>query len=306
MLGGLHVSLLGSFRIFHEGQSAPDRVTPTAQALLAYLLLRRDRVHHREVLAGTFWGESSEQRARSCLNTALWRLRKVLEPEGVPKGTYLITTSTGEVGFNCSSNFRLDIADFEGGMEGIVDQPDHKLTLQDLERVQTALRLYEGDLLEGLYDDWVLHERERLRLLYIEGLTLLMHHFCERGNYQAGIACGHKILAEDPLRESVHREVMRIHLLNGERGAAIRQYETCARILMDELAVPPMEETQNLYASFMAAGAPSSVGGEMETADRDARAALAYLEQAMCEVKRAQARLRLILRRVKRSNVEQG
>lgn len=299
---GLNVSLFGSFRIFHEGRSAPHGVSPPAQPLLAYLLLRPDRVHRREVLAGTFWGDVPEHRARSSLSTALWRLRKVLEPEGVPKGTYLITNSIGEVGFNGSSNYRLDVADFENGIKGVIDKPDCKLTVEELEHVQSALRLYEGELLEGLYDDWILRERERLRCLYIEGLTFLMYNFHCQGSYQPGLACGQKILAEDPLRETVHRELMRIYLLDGQRGAAIRQYETCARTLMDELGILPLEETQNLYASIVSSGEGLSLARATETVDTHLRAAIEDLDQATRDMTRAQARLRLAFRSLKHTN----
>jgi DNA-binding SARP family transcriptional activator len=52
-------------------------------APLAYLILYRNRPHSREVLTGIFWGDHPENRARSCLSTALWRLRKALEPRGL-------------------------------------------------------------------------------------------------------------------------------------------------------------------------------------------------------------------------------
>ena len=92
---GLRISLFGTVRIVYtHGQTAP--LTPATQALAAYLILNRRRCHPRAVLAGQFWGGYDESRARDCLNTTLWRLRRVLEPKGTPRGTYLITTPTGE------------------------------------------------------------------------------------------------------------------------------------------------------------------------------------------------------------------
>jgi predicted ATPase len=51
----------------------------------------------------------------------------------------------------------------------------------------------------------------------------------------------------DPWREEAHRQVMRVLAANGDRSAALAQYETCRRILAKELGVEPSAETQKLY-----------------------------------------------------------
>jgi len=99
-MGTLRIRLLGIVQISHDGLSEQIKILHQIKGLLAYLLLFRHRFHTREVLADLFWGDQSEDRARKCLSTALWRLRKVLEPDGIRRGTYLVTTSRGEVGFN--------------------------------------------------------------------------------------------------------------------------------------------------------------------------------------------------------------
>src|SRR5258708_7046149 len=112
-LGVLRISLLGGVRIAHAAGSSESKVSHSVQGLLAYLLLQRPRSHSRDALAGLFWGEHRQDQARSCLSTALWRLRAVLEPEGVPRGMYLAITPMGEVSFNWASAYWLDVAVFE-------------------------------------------------------------------------------------------------------------------------------------------------------------------------------------------------
>ena len=96
----LKINLLGIVRVAHQGVPTETGMGRAVKGLLGYLTLFRHRFHAREVLAGLFWGESSEDRARSSLNTTLWRLRKVLEPGSIPIGAYLVTTPSGEIGFN--------------------------------------------------------------------------------------------------------------------------------------------------------------------------------------------------------------
>jgi DNA-binding SARP family transcriptional activator len=192
------------------------------KALLGYLTLFRHRFHAREVLAGLFWGDSSEKRARSCLSTTLWRLRKVLEPDHVPTGTYLVTTPTGEVGFNQESDHWLDVEVFEKQVKHILARPYESLKPKEVSQLEEALNLHEGELLEGFYDDWALRERERLRSLFVKGQIHLLYHYSHHAAWEQGLACARNILNLDPLREEIHREMMRLYFRNvGKKGTSI-------------------------------------------------------------------------------------
>jgi hypothetical protein len=107
-MGILHVELFGGVRVTHDNWLTEVTITRELQLLLAYLLLQRHRVHSRDVLAGVFWGEQSQEKARGSLNTALWKLKKILEPDGIPHGTYLKFIHPGEVDHKESSHW-LDI-----------------------------------------------------------------------------------------------------------------------------------------------------------------------------------------------------
>ena len=71
----MRVFLFGTVQIQRD-DGAEIGLTRMPEALLAYLMLRRHRHHARDALAGTFWPHLSQERARSALNTALWRLRR--------------------------------------------------------------------------------------------------------------------------------------------------------------------------------------------------------------------------------------
>lgn len=241
------------------------KVTSKVCTLLAYLLLQRHRSHHREVLAGLFWGEYPQDKARSCLSTALWRLRGILEPEGISRGTYLVITPA-EVSFNQESDHWLDVALFEAQLSRVLTLPPDVMEIADAQELKAALQLYTGELLEGFYDDWVLRERERLRLLYLNSLLRLMAYYKHRGAYKEGLACGQQILQHDPLREDIHREVMCLYLRSGQRALAVQQYEICRKLLSVELDIPPMPETQTLYEQIVPGAGhsqrPDTLGGD--------------------------------------------
>ena len=250
----LRISLFGSGHIANHDSSGERKVTRTVRALLAYLLLYRQHTHSREVLAGLFWGDHSEAQARRCLRTTLWRLRAVLEPPGIARGTYLVSTAAGQVGFNWDSDYWLDTAEFENRAGRALARPLDTMTAVDARDLEEAVRLYTGELLEGIYDDWAIRERDRLRCLYLDGLSRLMQHHERLQCYDESLACGRRILVEDPLREEIHRAMMRLYVASGQRALAVRQYEACRNILAEELDVPPMEETEALYTRIVSTG----------------------------------------------------
>jgi len=243
-------------RLFGTGRASyfdrPLAGFPNQQCflLLCYLLLNRHHPHHRERLAAVFWSECSSATSRQYLRNALWRLRQALRSAGVAADDFL-SISEESVSFLGTSPYWLDIEVFESTVTQLQEIKDQDLTTEHVARIEEVVDLYAGDLLEGVYDDWCLYDRERLRLLYLTALTrLLVFHELD-GTYERGLAYGNLILARDPTREKVHRALMRLYWLLGDRNEALTQYNCCAQILRQELGVRPMDQTTRLYEQMV-------------------------------------------------------
>ncbi|NJN99190.1 MAG: hypothetical protein HC875_36415, partial [Anaerolineales bacterium] len=202
-MSALQIFLFGNVRVVYGQESLQVKLTRTTQALLAYLLVYRHRSHSREVLAGLLWANHTEERARSCLNTTLWRLRRTLASEDIPRSDYLIIPSALEISFNLESNHWLDIAVFEDQVSQVLARPVEAMSLMATQQLEQGLQFYIGDLLEGFYDDWALCERERLRGLYLNGLIRLMRYYQHHHDYEKSLIYGQQILQHDPLREEI-------------------------------------------------------------------------------------------------------
>ena len=295
----LHISLFGTVRISHSNPAlSAGKSTHTIQALLAYLALERNRLHPREVLADLFWGDYDTIRARGCLNTALWRLRQVLEPEGIPGGTYLLTNDHGDVGFNRESQHWLDVEVFEESLRPFRNLPPHTISESQAKDIENTLGLYSGDLLEGFYDEWALREREQLRRLYLTSLSYLMHYYKYHQDYERGLACGQKILQQDPLREEIHREMMRMYAESGQRSLVARQYEACRDALASELGVPPMEETQLLFQQLLFDSSAAAIPPSRDLPPAEIQSSISALRQAAQTLASAQRDLQLAMRQL--------
>lgn len=251
---------------------------------------------------GSFLGERDESQARRCLSTTLWRLRQELEPDGTSRGTFVVTTHSGEIGFNGrSEDYWLDVAAFEQKASRGLNCSSAEMGAAKAQQLEEAAELYTGDLLEGFYDDWVLVHRERFRGQYIKCLGRLMRYHSRQQAYEQGIYYGRKILEMDPLREEIHREMIHLYEQNGERVQAVRQYEQCCQVLIEELDIPPMPETQALYKQLVSANGQSAVmplvrGSEGQP--ENLQQALQQLDQAFLSLEDVRTQLRQAMQTV--------
>lgn len=252
-MSALQIHLLGGLQLLREGHRLAPFPTQKSRALFAFLALNRGRLFARDVLAGIFWGDRPEAVARKCLRTDLWRVRGVVEAGAGAEGSCL-RVAGDEVGFEAGDGHWLDVAEFERCARAESGRPGAGLDEEEAERLGRAVELYRGDLLDGLYDDWCVYERERLRLLFLSALEALMRFRQSREEWGEAIALGQRLLATDPLREQVHRDLMRCFLQQGDRAAALRQFSRCERLMRAELNVEPMEETRALHERIRSSG----------------------------------------------------
>jgi DNA-binding SARP family transcriptional activator len=256
-MGIVQIKLFGRVQVSHDNWITEVKMTRVIQGLLAYLLINRYRTHNRDVLAALYWGEQRQEKARHSVNTALWRLRRLLEPEGIPPGTYLVGKYSEEVGFNRESPYWLDLDIFEKQINKTLASSYQAVEAHEVEKLVKVLQLYEGELMESFYEDWALRERERLRTLYLNCMAFLLQYEKYHGSYERGLDYGRKILELDPLREEIQREMMRLFMASGQSALAVRQYETCCEILKNELGIKPMEETSALYTQIISGVEPN-------------------------------------------------
>jgi DNA-binding SARP family transcriptional activator len=228
--GRISLSLLSGFELRRDGR--PLAVAPSAQRLLAFLALHRGRLA-RIFVAGHLWSDASEQRATAALRTALWRLGTA-DPGIVRcEGQSLLLDPA----------VTIDVAEGAGLARqalGGCDTPTSTAALAGLRD--------SGELLPDWYDDWVLIERERFRQLRLHALERLCETLSAQGRHAEATDAAIAAVASDPLRESAHRALIAAHLAEGNCGEAIRQYDSCRRLLRRDLGIAPSPALDGLVA----------------------------------------------------------
>jgi DNA-binding SARP family transcriptional activator len=246
----LKLKLFGSGEASYYDQQLEGFPYQQAFMLFCYLLLNKGKPSYRERLAAVFWGDYPNLTARKYLRNTLYRLRLGLDSIGANSSQYLLITEEN-VSFISSSAYWLDVECFETISSHYRTHKPETLLPEQANELKDCLDLYTGDLLEGVYDDWCLNDRERLRLSYLDVLGKLMAYSTVHADFEPGLEFGARILALDPTREVVHRQMMLLHWLSGDRHSALAQYKRCAQILEDEMGIQPMEETRTLYTRML-------------------------------------------------------
>lgn len=258
----LRIWLFGSLCVAND--AAGERITAVSGrcgSLLAYLALGRGRYFSRTELLGTLWPERMASMIAGSFNTALWRLRRMVECPPFQHGELIASDRRGAIGLNGSQEVWLDIEEFERRIASGLSRPIEQLGDAEIADLRTGVALYKSDILMEFTDDWALREREKHRRHYLNALWRLMQLCTIRREYGEGIRYAQSILDCDTLREDVHRELMQLFVLSGQRAQALRQFETCRDMLRRELAIQPMRETLALYRQI----ADSAIGGGQES-----------------------------------------
>lgn len=216
-MAGTELSVIGRFAC--RADDRPLLLTPRAERLLGYLALARSPVR-RDQLSGSLWGDCPEDRASGNLRSTLWRLRRVADEP-------LVEAVNGHVAL--SAHVTVDLWEAEVGVPG-----------------DREARLLAGELLPGWDESWVEPERERFRQLRLHALEALCAEHRRAGRYAEALQLGLVAVGCDPLRETAHREVIAVHLEEGNVGEALRQYDVCRRLLYAELELAPSPALRRL------------------------------------------------------------
>jgi predicted ATPase/DNA-binding SARP family transcriptional activator len=234
MRDALELTLFGAPEVRRQSRLVTGFRSSKAQALL-YFLAVTGRPQARSTLGGLLWGDQPEAAARASLSKCLSNLHELLG-EAV-----LIERQT--VAFNRAHPYQLDTERF-AAHAGTLPTP---ATIQSL---QAALAVYRGDFLEGFYvrdapdfEQWVLSQRAHYRESVVNGLHTLATYAEQQNDLPQAVVHTRRLLALEPWREEAHRHLMVVLAHSGQRAAALAQFETCRRILNDELAVAPDAET---------------------------------------------------------------
>ena len=230
----LEVHLLGSFEITYRKEIVAILSRP-AQSLFAYLILSAGTSHRREKLAGLLWPDSLEETARDNLRHALWRIRKALPSNLITD--YLFADNL-TIAFNGSAEYWLDVTALE--------KADENASTDEL---MAILSSYQGELLPGFYDEWVVLEREHLNSIFEHNMARLLSVLEEEKRWIDILDWGERWIKLGQKPEPAFRTLLSAHAAMGDMSKVAATYERCVKSLRD-YGFEPSEQTRLLYKNL--------------------------------------------------------
>ena len=241
----MRFSDLGTMQVVLEDQTIP--VTGRLAAVLAALVMHVNRRVPVDLLLDAVWGEKTTQRSRSTLESHIWRLRRLLEPDRARgQAARLLLSDSG--GYQLvAEQMQVDSVRFEQlGLDALdmitTAQPDRALAVVD-----EALSLWRGDPFEPLIDrTWasgpiarLIETRAQLQERRITALIQL-------GHPERAVVELEPLLVERPLHERLWgQRMLALHQL-GRTEDALRTYQVARRSFLDEIGLEPGHELVEL------------------------------------------------------------
>ncbi len=238
----LHVRLLGQYAVLADDHwiDLPNR---PAQLLFAFLVLHAGIAQQREHLAGLFWPDSTAENARSNLRHTLWQLRKALGP-----AAERIRSDDFSLCFDPDEACQIDVLELDRAAA----------SLKTDEQLMASAAVYDGELMPGFYEPWVVLERERLQAVFESKMGLLLERLVVTKRWTAVIGCAERWIALGGSPEPAYRSLMTAHAYLGHMSQVHGAYQRCRESLADNLGLVPSPETNSLYAHLTSQGRSSA------------------------------------------------
>ena len=248
----LYVSLLGEQVITDDGTAVQARSSRTA-ALVAYLVAHAGSPQARQVIAGTFWPDSTDAQALTNLRRELHHLRQVLGDE-----SSLVVTSR-DLCWRDTPTCHVDVRTFAIEREAALAAAAAGDSEGIAAHATAAVDQYQGDLLPGVYDDWLLEARSAMQRQCADLCDLLSATRARTGDLTGAVDAARRRIQLQPLEEVGYRTLMLLQADLGDRAGAVSTYHHCASVLERELGVLPDPAIQQAFQRLMARGDPAGI-----------------------------------------------
>lgn len=256
----LQIFLFGNFEILINHQKIHSDLWQSRhlRTILKLLIIRRGKLIPGVQMIEKVWPNKDPEQAAQHLYVRISQIRKILKIYGFQD---CIQTVAGGYIFQLEPFFEkneehsiwIDVDEFEKKADQGREYLENKEFDQAITLFKKSNNLYRADfLIEDLYEDWPITERERLRDRQLMVLTEMAEAYAQTGRYRHAIDVSQKVLSVDPCRESTFVQLMLYYYHLGERSKSLDVFERCKKILSQEMEVTPDIYTEELAQKIRA------------------------------------------------------
>ena len=247
-----HVSLLGEQAITDNRAGSIRGRSSRAVAVVAFLVLHAGSAQARPRIAGLLWPESTDAQALTNLRRELHHLRQILgdEPSLVVTPRELCWSDTK----TCHVDVRVFDTERKAALAAAAADDDDGI----LRHAPAAIAAYRGELLPGMYEDWLLDARAQLERQCVDLCDLAGAARARAGDLAGAVQAARRRVQLQPFEEVGYRTLMELQADMGDRAGAVSTYHHCASVLERELGVAPDPSTRRAFQRLMAHARPAA------------------------------------------------
>jgi len=212
--------------------------TTKAQELFFYLIYHRGKVVSKLILMDLLWPNFEFSKASSQLYTAVYHIRKTLEP----LQDHIQLKNTAEGYMIQLEDIILDVDEFERLVE--LESSFTKETAEEYERKLTML---QGEYYEQFLFDWVEYERQRYQLQWMRLMMNLTNRYFKQAKYEKAFKVCDRLSSRYPLEEQVQLMYLKISDKLGYHFIVQQQYQLYKSRLEKEYHDMPGDEITEWY-----------------------------------------------------------
>lgn len=212
------VHCLGGFRLWHGSDLDVQPLRPRARQVLMLLAMHHGTDVHRERLIDFLWPDARLDVGTHRLQVAVSSIRRLLEDRGIAPAA--VQRHGDAYRLELPGAF-VDVQLLERGVHalGAAVRAGDPVPMAD--QAGELVRLYQGDLLPEVgAADWVVDERDRLRVGLATVLASSAEACLERGRPEHAVWQARRVVELDPLRDTAWLLLARIQQRLGDHSAA--------------------------------------------------------------------------------------
>lgn len=244
----LTIRVLGPVDIFRDPSQpfAKDAwTTRRARDIFCFIATSKHRRVAKDVLIDTFWRDEDPEVVEKNFHPTISHIRKALNSRQMLKQNFLVFRD-GAYQLNPELAYATDAEDFDRS----VFEAETAKREKDNDRLRTALesahRLYRGEYMPGVYEDWADERRAYYAEQFGRITGALAKLSAADGRSADAIRYAAEALKLDPYREDMHRLTLKVLAAKGKLVAARKHYESMESLLKEDLGISASVKTRQL------------------------------------------------------------
>jgi SARP family transcriptional regulator, regulator of embCAB operon len=238
-------TLLGPFQLTVDG-AAVALGTPKQRAVLAVLVLNRNRAVSADALIDAVWGDDAPAEARASLHAYVSNLRRLMRTVGIDDRQLLEKVSAGYRVHVVEDDVDLGrfVAARRAGLEAAAGGRYEEASAH----LSEALAHWQGDFLADLGGfPFVQNFEVALTEDRLSAHTVRAQAEIACGRADSVIAGLEELVARHPYREPLWAQLMTAYYLTQRQSDALEAFRRVKAVLADELGIDPAPELRDLH-----------------------------------------------------------